>query len=107
VRPATAPGDRAEFAARLEVARAAAAGYAGQAVGDGLSDWASLARRLFDALDGLLSAIDRAERASRPAQGLAAGAVQLRLPPCDACLGTGLSLDPADTIARPRQPGDE
>ena len=95
-----APGAQAELGARLQVARAAAAGYAAQSDGDEPSDWASLSRLLFDALDGLLAAIDLAERTSRPAQGLVAHAVRLRLPPCGACLGTGISIDPADTAGR-------
>ena len=101
--PPPAPGEQAELGARLEVARAAAAGYAAQADGDQPSDWASLSRLLFDALDGLLAAIDLAEQTSRPARRLTTHAVGLRLPPCGACLGTGLNLDPADTAARRHQ----
>jgi hypothetical protein len=107
VKSSAAPGERAEFGARVEVARAAASGYAGHVAGDRPPDWTSLAQLLFDALDGLLAAIDSAERASRPTQERAARAVQLRLPPCSACLGTGLSLGPADTIADPRRPGGD
>ena len=107
MKPSAAPGERAEFAARVQVARAAASRYAAHVARDRPPDWTSLAQLLFDALDGLLAAIDSAERASRPAQELAARAVQLRLPPCSACLGTGLSLGPADTIADPRRPGGE
>lgn len=87
-----AAASRAEFRARLEVARAAVAEFRNQD-GAGLADWSSLARQLHCALRDVIECVDQAARPVTTAQRLATRAGQLRLPPCSACGGTGLSLD--------------